>query len=73
MMDALIPFVETLTSTGKLESSALAAIDGAVSTKQLRPKLGRTVYVGDEQRWLGKIPDPGALGLSKFLEGLTKA
>lgn len=71
MMDALIPFAETLRSTGDLRAASSAAQEGATKTKDMRPALGRTVYIGDEDAWLGKIPDPGAYGLSKFFEGLS--
>jgi triose/dihydroxyacetone kinase / FAD-AMP lyase (cyclizing) len=31
------------------------------------------VYVGAEEEWMGKVPDPGAWGLSEFLTGLANA
>src|ERR1700733_10475582 len=71
MIDALEPFVMTLETTGSLKDAASAAAAGAAKTKDYRASLGRTVYVGGEGDWLGKIPDPGAFGLSKFLEGLA--
>jgi dihydroxyacetone kinase len=72
MIDALEPFVTTLKITGSLKHAASAAAAGAAKTKDYRSSLGRTVYVGGESEWLGKIPDPGAFGLSKFLEGLAR-
>lgn len=72
MMDSLIPFVETLKSTGEPKRAAQAAMDGAERTKRLQAKLGRTVYIGDEENWLGKVPDPGAWGLGRFLMGLAR-
>jgi dihydroxyacetone kinase len=44
MMDALIPFVETLQRTGDLEAAVNAAKEGAESTVPMTAKLGR--YVG---------------------------
>lgn len=71
LMDALLPFLETLRKEKSLNAAAAAAKEGAVKTKDLRPGLGRTVYIGNEGAWLGKVPDPGAWGLSSFLEGLA--
>lgn len=71
LMDALIPFITTL-RTADLQSASAAAKKGAEKTTYMRPGLGRSVYIGNEENWLGKIPDPGAWGLSKLLEGLTQ-
>ena len=71
MMDALIPFTTTLVLTGNLREATKEAKEGTLKTVFLRPGLGRTVYIGNEDSWLGKIPDPGAWGLSKFFEGLA--
>jgi dihydroxyacetone kinase len=72
MVDALEPFVTTLKITDSLKDAASAAAAGAAKTKDYRASLGRAVYVGGESEWLGKILDPGAFGLSKFLEGLAE-
>ncbi|KAK5060142.1 hypothetical protein LTR84_010026 [Exophiala bonariae] len=72
LMDALVPFVETLDSTGDVKKAAEAAKEGAEKTKNLKASLGRAVYVGAEQEWMGKIPDPGAWGLQEFLVGLAE-
>ena len=69
LMDALIPFVQTLSETGNVKNAAEAAKNGADTTKGMRASLGRTVYVGGEG-WKG-VPDPGAYGLSEFLTGLA--
>lgn len=71
MMDALLPYAETLQSTSDAGKAAQAAWQGAEKTKGLRAALGRTVYVGNEADWLGKIPDPGAYGLAQFLIGIS--
>lgn len=71
LMDALIPFVETLKATDNLQLAAQAAQKGAIDTKSMRPGLGRTVYIGGEERWLNKVPDPGAWALSQFFEGIA--
>lgn len=37
----------------------------------MKPRLGRVVYVGGEAEWMNKIPDPGALGLAAFFDGIA--
>ncbi|MCJ1248958.1 hypothetical protein MMC30_006179 [Trapelia coarctata] len=69
LMDALFPFVKTLTETGDAKQAAEAAKKGADSTEGMKASLGRTVYVGGEG-WKG-VPDPGAYGLSEFLTGVA--
>ncbi|KAI9667303.1 MAG: hypothetical protein M1821_000118 [Bathelium mastoideum] len=68
LIDALYPFVKTLSKTGDVKSSVEAAEAGATGTKGMKASLGRTVYVGGEG-WQG-VPDPGAYGLAEFLLGL---
>lgn len=70
LVDALYPFVGTLTKTGDIKSAAQAAEAGAKGTKGMKASLGRTVYVGGEG-WQG-VPDPGAHGLAQFLLGLSE-
>ena len=71
LMDALVPFIDKLAECGDVKAAALAAKEGAESTKGMKASLGRAVYVGGEEEWMGKIPDPGAYGLSEFLGGLA--
>jgi triose/dihydroxyacetone kinase / FAD-AMP lyase (cyclizing) len=73
LMDALVPFVETLSEYGDVRRAAEAAEKGAEETKGMKASLGRAVYVGGESEWMGKIPDPGAWGLKEFLLGLADA
>ena len=73
LMDALVPFIEALDQTGDIKQAAKAAIEGSEKTKGMQASLGRTVYVGGESEYMGKIPDPGAYGLAQFLEGLAEA
>ena len=69
MLDALIPFVETLENTGGDVGKALdEASKGVESTKTLQAKLGRSTYL-DEKATIG-VPDPGAVGVLVLLEGL---
>ncbi|KAL8869890.1 MAG: hypothetical protein Q9174_003931 [Haloplaca sp. 1 TL-2023] len=71
LMDALVPFVNTLKATGKPKEAAEAAKTGADGTKGMKASLGRSVYVGGEGHT--EVPDPGAYGLSQFLSALTGA
>ncbi|EAW13131.1 putative dihydroxyacetone kinase (DakA) [Aspergillus clavatus NRRL 1] len=73
MIDALVPFCNTLLETKDVHAAAKAAQDGTEATKSMKASLGRAVYVGGEEEWVGKIPDPGAYGLSEFLNGLAEA
>ncbi|KAK2778460.1 hypothetical protein FQN52_006054 [Onygenales sp. PD_12] len=73
LVDALAPFITQLTATGDVHVAAKAAEDGSEATKHLKASLGRTVYVGSEEEWIGKIPDPGAYGLAQFLKGVAGA
>ncbi|KAI9779722.1 MAG: hypothetical protein M1839_007220 [Geoglossum umbratile] len=70
LIDALHPFVKTLGKEGDLKRAAKDAREGADSTKGMEASLGRTVYVGGDD-WQG-VPDPGAVGLAAFLEGLAE-
>lgn len=73
LVDALEPFVQTFSKTADVYQASSAAEDGAVKTADMKASLGRSVYVGNEAKWEGKVPDPGAWGLSKFLSGLSSA
>lgn len=73
LIDALVPFCTKLVETKDVKAAAKAAQEGTESTKHMKASLGRAVYVGGEQEWVGKIPDPGAYGLSEFLAGLADA
>ncbi|CAD0090110.1 unnamed protein product [Aureobasidium vineae] len=66
MLDCLIPFVETLKSTGDVEKALAEAEKGVESTKNLEAKLGRSTYL-DESATRG-VPDPGAYGLLVLLK-----
>jgi dihydroxyacetone kinase len=69
LVDALHPFVGTLSKTGSVQKAADAAQEGSQKTKGMKASLGRTVYVGGDG-WQG-VPDPGAHGLSEFMQGLS--
>ncbi|KAI9877252.1 MAG: hypothetical protein M1830_004433 [Pleopsidium flavum] len=68
-LDCLIPFVDTLKASGDAQEAFQKARGGVEGTKQLEAKLGRSAYL-DESATKG-VPDPGAYGLLKLLEGMT--
>ncbi|RMZ88685.1 hypothetical protein DV736_g4076, partial [Chaetothyriales sp. CBS 134916] len=73
LIDSLVPFVDELAASQDVKKAAQAARAGAEKTKGMKASLGRTVYVGSETEWVGKVPDPGAWGLAAFLDGLASA
>jgi dihydroxyacetone kinase len=64
MLDALDPFVKTLQQGAGLKAAVEAAERGAEATAQMKPRLGRSSYLGD--RVLGH-PDPGAKAVAIWL------
>jgi dihydroxyacetone kinase len=70
LIDALHPFVQTLSKTGSIDKAAAAAQEGAQGTKGMKASLGRTVYVGGQG--FQEVPDPGAHGLAELLLGLSE-
>lgn len=72
MLDALDPFVKTLQknilASAAPRAALLAAVEaaeqGAEATSQMKPRLGRSSYLGD--RVLGH-PDPGAKAIAIWL------
>lgn len=71
VMDALIPFGETLAESGDLKKAVEACRKGGESTVDLQAKLGRATYVGQLE---GEMPpDPGAMAFVTVAEGILKA
>jgi dihydroxyacetone kinase len=64
MLDALDPFVKALQQGTGLKGAVEAAERGAEATAQMKPRLGRSSYLGD--RVLGH-PDPGAKAVAIWL------
>ena len=69
MMDALIPFVETLAAHDDIGEALSKAKVGVEGTKKMEAKLGRSTYL-DESATRG-VPDPGAYGLLVLLQGMA--
>lgn len=70
LIDALEPFINTLSHTGSVEKAAHAAEEGTQKTRSMKASLGRSVYIGGNN-WR-EVPDPGAYGLSVFFLGLAQ-
>ena len=77
MLDALYPFVKSLrndvgqkSSSETLGTAVAAAERGAAATAQMRPRLGRSSYLGD--RVMGH-PDPGAEAIAMWSRAAIEA
>jgi len=76
MLDALDPFVRSLNTSREnasrdaLLSAVEAAEKGAEATATMRPRLGRSSYLGD--RAIGH-PDPGAIAVAIWLRAVCEA
>ena len=76
MLDALAPFVNSFRDAGgelsreKLLAAVEAAEHGAEATAHMKPRLGRSSYLGD--RVLGH-PDPGAKAVAIWLRAASEA
>ncbi|PNY12432.1 3,4-dihydroxy-2-butanone kinase [Trifolium pratense] len=79
LLDALIPALSSLEErlnsgddpvTAFLTSSG-AALDGADSTKTMRAKAGRTLYVSQEIQ--SSVPDPGAYATASWYSAAAQA
>ena len=76
MLDALDPFVKTLKagiaapSREAVQAAVEAAEGGAEATARMKPRLGRSSYLGD--RVVG-YPDPGAKAVAVWLRAACEA
>ena len=74
-LDALEPFVRELKTGagGKVQDVVLAAVEaaerGVEATSKMKPRLGRSSYLGD--RVLG-YPDPGAKAVAIWLRAASE-
>jgi dihydroxyacetone kinase len=55
-----------------LRSAVQQAINAAENTKDLVATAGRAAYVGQDTLKDRQVPDPGAWGVAKILEGLQR-
>lgn len=65
MVDAMAPAAQALTGGADLAAAAVAAREGAESTRELRARRGRSSYTGDVSRG---VLDPGAVTVALFFE-----
>jgi len=70
MVDALRPAAEALAGGGTLDDAVAAAEIGTAATASMRPRLGRSSYLGD--RVLGHV-DPGAHAVVLWLAAIRDA
>ena len=77
MLDALDPFVKTLKKSigGKTSREAVvaaveAANRGVEATAQMKPRVGRSSYLGDR---VLDYPDPGAKAITIWLGAASEA
>lgn len=70
VMDTLIPFARVLLSSG-FDKAVEAATHGAEATKDMKPRLGRATYLG-ENTSRDSVPDPGAWGAMVAIKGLRE-
>jgi triose/dihydroxyacetone kinase / FAD-AMP lyase (cyclizing) len=70
MLDALDPFVQALKKGADLRTAVTAAEEGARATAQMKPRAGRSSYLGE--RVLGTL-DPGAKAISIWLRAVSDA
>lgn len=71
LIDPLAAFTEHLTTTkGDFKGAIQAAVDAAEHTRTIEAKAGRAAYVGREALREANVPDPGAWGVVKILQGI---
>ena len=74
MLDALDPFAKALRNGRDTKATVMAAVEaaehGAQGTAEMKPRLGRSSYLGD--RVLGH-PDPGAKAIAIWLRAAAEA
>lgn len=70
MLDALDPFVKALGNGAEVKTALGTADRGAEATAQMKPRLGRSSYLGD--RVIG-YRDPGAQAITVWLRAALEA
>jgi dihydroxyacetone kinase len=71
VMDALIPFINTLSHTKDLKKAVRVGEEKADSTKDMKAKFGRATYISEDGSERSRIPDPGAYAVGVWLKGLV--
>jgi dihydroxyacetone kinase len=72
LIDPLAAFTESFTSSRgqDLAGAVEAAVKAAEHTRTIEAKAGRAAYVGQDALREANVPDPGAWGVVKILEGI---
>lgn len=72
-MDPLDAFVSHFSASkgSDLKGAVEAATKAADETKDLVAKAGRAAYVGQDELKKAQVPDAGAYGVAKMLQGLA--
>ncbi|KAI9890288.1 MAG: Dihydroxyacetone kinase 2 [Vezdaea aestivalis] len=70
MLDCLVPFINTLKATHDPSKALVEATNGRDSTSLMTASVGRSSYLSESTT--RNIPDPGAVGLLKLLEGIVE-
>ncbi|GAA5857116.1 hypothetical protein JCM8547_007968 [Rhodosporidiobolus lusitaniae] len=77
LIDPLSSFILTFSSSpsspSALTHAIAAAKEAAEATRDLEAKAGRAAYVDQEEMRKQRVPDAGAWGVWKLLEGVEKA
>jgi dihydroxyacetone kinase len=74
LVDPLDAFVNAfIQNPQNFAAAADAARDAAEATKQLKASAGRAAYVDQQELDAANVPDPGAWGVWKILEGMVSA
>ncbi|EXJ80155.1 hypothetical protein A1O1_08297 [Capronia coronata CBS 617.96] len=68
LVDALEPFIKTFATGKGVHAAVIAATNGKEKTKGMSAAFGRAVYV-PESAW-SEVPDPGAEGVVRLVQGL---
>ncbi|KAJ3013248.1 Dihydroxyacetone kinase 2 [Thoreauomyces humboldtii] len=75
LVDPLQAFTEVFAASkgADFAGAVQAATQAAEKTKDMVAKVGRAAYVGREELQKAQVPDPGAWGVVKLLQGLQSS
>lgn len=75
LIDPLPAFTQRFSASqgSDFHDAVKAAVDAAEKTRDIQATAGRAAYVGQEALKEANVPDPGAWGVVKILEGIERA
>ena len=73
LIDPLSAFTDTFADSLDLMAAVSEATEAMEQTKNLQAKAGRAAYIEQKELAKAQVPDPGACGVVKILEGLLYA